>query len=74
MITVKLREAAGKVGITNAYQLQKKTGFHISTAYSLWREEWEKADLATLNTLCNVFNCTPNDLLEFKRDKESGII
>lgn len=71
MITVKLRKAAEKVGIENAYQRQKKTGFHISTAYSLWEETWQKTDLATLNTLCNVLKCTPNDLLEFTPDEEN---
>jgi DNA-binding Xre family transcriptional regulator len=70
MITIKLREVAGKIGIENAYQLQKKTGFHISTAYSLWEESWQKTDLETLNTLCNVLRCTPNDLLEFHPDEE----
>jgi len=42
MIIVKLREVAEKKGIKNAYQLQKLTGLHISSAYSLWEESWEK--------------------------------
>lgn len=70
MIVVKLVEVAKKNGITNAYQLQKITGFNISTAYDLWNEKWEKSDLGTLNTLCNVLKCTPNDLLKFTPDED----
>lgn len=69
MIVVRIREVAKKRGIKNAYQLQKETGFHPSMAANLWKSEWEKSDLRTLNTLCNVLKCTPNDLLEFIPDE-----
>ncbi len=72
MIVVRIREVAEKIGVKNAYQLQKETGFPPSMAYSLWDATWEKSDLKTLNTLCNVFKCTPNDLLEFTPDEEEG--
>jgi Predicted transcriptional regulator len=39
-------------------------------AYSLWKDEWKTVNLKTLNTLCNLFKCTPNDLLEFKPDPD----
>lgn len=70
MIVVKIKEVAEKFNIKNAYQLQKHTGFHPSMAYKLWEANWEKSDLKTLNVLCNIFNCTPNDLLEFTPDAE----
>ena len=70
MIKVKLREVAGKHGIKNAYQLQKFTGFQPSMAARLWKPDWQLADLGTLNTLCNLLKCTPNDILEFTPDPE----
>ncbi|HEX8637968.1 MAG TPA: helix-turn-helix transcriptional regulator [Pyrinomonadaceae bacterium] len=73
MITVKLREMAGKYNITNAYQLQKFTGFAPTMAYRLWKEKWTVSDLKTLNTLCNLFKCTPNDLLDFTPDPEEKL-
>ncbi|HEX8249006.1 MAG TPA: helix-turn-helix transcriptional regulator [Pyrinomonadaceae bacterium] len=70
MITVRIQEIAGKFNIRNAYQLQNFTGFYPTKAANLWKGEWRRADLETLNTLCNLFECTPNDLLEFTPDKE----
>ncbi len=69
MIKVKLREVAAQYNITKAYQLQKLTGFLPSKAAHLWNDEWQLADLETLNTLCNLFSCTPNDILEFTPDE-----
>ena len=34
----------------------------------LQKGEWQIADLNALNTLCNLFGCTPNDILEFTPD------
>ena len=70
MIKVKIREVAEKLNIKNAYQLQNITGFYPSKAANLWKGEWQLADLKTLNTLCNIFKCTPNDILEFTPDAE----
>jgi len=69
MIKVKIREIAENFNIKNAYQLQNFTGFYPSQAAGLWKGEWKQADLKTLNTLCNLFKCTPNDILEFTPDK-----
>lgn len=69
MIKVKIREVAKQYNITNAYQLQKLTGFLPSKAANLWKGEWELAHLETLNTLCNLFGCMPNDILEFTPDE-----
>lgn len=41
-------------------------------AYSLWEDDWQRVHLTTLDTLCHILECTPNDLLEFKRDPESN--
>ena len=65
MIKSRLREVAAEFGIKNAYQLQKFTGFTVSMSYSLWKDNWKVANLKTLNKLCNLLKCTPNDLLDF---------
>lgn len=70
MIHVRLHEVAAKFNIKNAYQFQVFTGFYPSMAASLWKGNWKQADLKTLNILCNLFKCTPNDLLEFTPDPE----
>lgn len=72
MIKVRIREVAEKFNIRKAYQLQVFTGFPPSQADRIWKGEWKKADLKTLNTLCNLFGCTPNDLLEFTPDPEEN--
>ena len=69
MIKVKIKEIASQYNIKNAYQLQKLTGFSPSKAANCWEGEWKRADLETLNTLCNLFGCMPNDILEFTPDK-----
>lgn len=73
MIIVRIKEVAEQYGIKNAYQLQVFTGFYPSMSASLWKGEWKQADLKTLNTLCNLFKCTPNDILEFTPDEEEKI-
>lgn len=65
MIRPRLQEVAKNAGIENAYQLQKLTGFPVGMAYRLWKNEWKQVDLKTLDTLCTLLECTPNDLLAF---------
>ncbi len=65
MIRSRLHEIAKEHGVNNAYQFQKLTGFPNSMAYALWQKEWKLVHLKTLDTLCSLFDCTPNDLLEF---------
>lgn len=72
MIRVRIKEVAQTFGINNAYQLQNFTGFYPDKSANLWKGEWKRSDLETLNTLCNLFKCTPNDLLEFTPDPEEN--
>ena len=39
-------------------------------AAGIWKGDWTHSYLKTLNTLCNVLKCTPNDLLEFTPDDD----
>jgi DNA-binding Xre family transcriptional regulator len=66
----KASEIAAKHGIKNAYQLQQRTGFPPAMSARLWREQWSAAHLTTLNSLCNLFKCTPNDILKFTPDPD----
>jgi DNA-binding Xre family transcriptional regulator len=43
-------------------------------AARLWKGEWTRIDIKTLNTLCNALNCTPNDILSFKPDKQTPLV
>ncbi len=58
-----IRKAANKMGVKNAYQFQKVTGFSSSLSCLLWKDDLNRIDLRTLNTLCNLFDCTPNDII-----------
>ncbi len=64
MITTRIKEVAEKRGITTAYQLQKVTGLPPSMAARLFRDEVDMIALRTLDRLCTVFKCKPNDLLK----------
>ena len=68
MIRSKLHEVAARNQIYNGYQFVKATGLPNSQGYYLWDMEWKRVDLKTLDLLCNVFECTPNDLLDFTPD------
>lgn len=70
MITPRLRKAAAKRGIFNAYQLQKVLDIPIGHAYRLWDDDWKQIKLTTLDRLCHALRCRPNDLLEFTTDPE----
>lgn len=73
MIVIEIKRAAKKAGITTAYQLQKLSGFPPAMSARVFKGEWTRIDVSTLNTLCNTLKCTPNDILEFKPDKEEQI-
>jgi DNA-binding Xre family transcriptional regulator len=68
MVTVAIREQAEKRGITTAYQLQKATGVQPSMAAKWWKNDLEKIGIKTLDTLCKVLKCKPNDLLKYEPD------
>lgn len=35
----------------------------------LYKDESKRVDLDLLNTLCDYFDCTPNDILKYTKDK-----
>jgi DNA-binding Xre family transcriptional regulator len=59
---------AEKRGITTAYQLQKATGVQPSMAAKWWRNDLQMIGISTLNLLCGVLKCKPNDILRYEAD------
>lgn len=69
MIRLAVREIAERRGIKNANQLKDKTGFPPATAAQLWKGEGTRIEFRTLDTLCAVLKCRPNDLLRYEPDE-----
>ena len=69
MIVVTIRERAEKHGITTAYQLQKAMGISPTIAARLWRGDFDKIGIGTLDRLCRVLRCQPDKLLHYVADK-----
>jgi DNA-binding Xre family transcriptional regulator len=69
MIVVTIRERAEKNGITTAYQLQKAMGISPTIAARLWRGDFDKIGIGTLDRLCRVLRCQPDKLLHYVADK-----
>ncbi|MCD9186745.1 MAG: helix-turn-helix transcriptional regulator [Pyrinomonadaceae bacterium] len=70
MIENKFQQIAQEKGIRTAYQFQKLSGFAPAMAAHLYKGDWTRIDIKTLNTVCNLFKCTPNDIFVFTPDKE----
>jgi DNA-binding Xre family transcriptional regulator len=70
MIVVMIRERAEKCGITTAYQLQKAMKVSPTIAARLWRGDFDKLGVVTLDRLCRVLRCQPDKLLRFVPDGE----
>jgi len=39
-------------------------------AARIFKGDWQRIDVSTLDTICNVLRCTPNDILSFTPDIE----
>lgn len=64
----KLQAKLDEHGLT-PYRLKDLTGLSVPSCYDLVRDEPAKAIKAsTLATLCEVFECGPGDLLEYRPD------
>lgn len=70
MITVSIREMAEKRGITTAYQLQKLLNVSPSLAAKWWRNDMKMIGIDTLDSLCRMLKCKPNDILRYNLHEE----
>jgi DNA-binding Xre family transcriptional regulator len=61
----KINELSKAVGITTAYQLQKKTDLSPSQAARLYRDEVKGISISVLEKLCDVLQSSPNDILGY---------
>ena len=69
MIVVTIRARAEKCGITTAYQLQKAMEVSPTIAARLWRGDFDKLGVVTLDRLCNALRCQPEKLLKHVPDE-----
>ena len=69
MIKKRVREIAEKQGYTSAYELRVALGVSPSLAARLWKGEFEKLGMGTLDKLCALFECQPNQLLRYVAEK-----
>lgn len=68
MITVTIKEQAEKRGITTAYQLQKAAGVQPTVAARWFRNDLKMIGMDSLDRLCTILKCKPNDLLRYEPD------
>lgn len=52
-------------GISSAYQLAKRAGLNMPTAYRAFANDIKHFTPETLEKLCNALRCSPNDIFEF---------
>jgi DNA-binding Xre family transcriptional regulator len=69
MIEVMIKERAEKCGITNAHQLQIAMDISPTIAARLWRGDFKKIGIDTLDGLCRVLRCQPDKLLRYVQGK-----
>ena len=50
-------------------EVSRRTGLTTSTISNLYNDKVKKLDFDTLEKLCKLFNCQPNDLFEYIPDE-----
>ncbi len=71
-LKVNIRQIAESRGINNPYQLQKKVNLSPSNAAKLFKNNIVQISVITLGKLCEVLDCTPNDLFIIPDNKNSA--
>ncbi len=66
MIKSNVREIAERRGIANANQLKDALGVSPTLAARLWRGDFDKLGMNTLDKLCRVLRATPGKLLAYE--------
>jgi len=59
-------------GITTPTTYLMNRGFSDNFATGVARNRYRRFNLGDVERLCNAFQCTPNDLLEWTPDKNDG--
>jgi DNA-binding Xre family transcriptional regulator len=71
MIKIIIAEMAEKRGLKNAYALQKALNCSPTMASRLWKGEFSQIGIETIDSLCELFQCLPSDLLVFRSKDKS---
>ena len=53
-------------------EVSRRTGLTTSTISNLYNDKVKRLDFDTLEKLCKLFNCQPNDLFEYIPDETQG--
>lgn len=69
MIQITIQERCEKQGLTTAYQLQKALNVSPDVAARLWKRDFTRIDVSTLDKLCRVLKCQPNALFKHVTDE-----
>jgi len=71
MIVVTIRAQSEKRGYKTAYALGKALGVSPTLAARLWKGELKKIGVdSTLNSLCKLLRCQPNQLMRYEAEGE----
>jgi DNA-binding Xre family transcriptional regulator len=66
----KINELSKAVGITTAYQLQKKTDLSPSQAARLYKDEVEAISISVLEKLCDALQTSPNNIFGYNEPQK----
>ncbi len=72
MMKIKIAETAEKHGVKSAYALQKALNISPTIAARLWKGEFDKIGIGTLEKLCKHFQCQTNEFLEYPLTQKSN--
>jgi putative transcriptional regulator len=70
MITCKLSSLMGDRKILKLSEVVHATGINRNTLTSMYYDRAVRIELPVADKLCKYFNCTMNDLFEFKEEVE----
>lgn len=73
MLQINLKRVCTYRGIEKPRLFLKSHGMSLTTINRVLRGDYESFNLATIERLCLILHCTPNDLLEWHPSK-SGLI
>jgi excisionase family DNA binding protein len=64
-VKIKIAELAGQHNFKNAYALQNALNISPTMASRLWSGEFKQIGIETIEKLCELFKCSPNDLFGY---------
>jgi DNA-binding Xre family transcriptional regulator len=65
-IKFKIDTVAKRRGIKNAYGLQEALKCSPTLAARLWKNSFKQIGIETIERLCDLFDCSPQDLFDYK--------